>query len=189
MINLANQVETFVWECIEYRIMSDDLGNYIYKSILDNFAKKLEKAKEILPSACRIGGTIFTSMAVIGGKLYSNHPKNLNHIHKDAKDLVSVIITVGKYISGGDTVFYIGLKTYYFESRAHILKLLHGRIIFGPFEKVFHEVTLWSGYRAVISFILTNQIFAHFFCHGDRFYNRYINTADKKNILIMMVLG
>ena len=31
--------------------------------------KKMEKAKEILPSTCIIGGTIFTSMDVIGVKL------------------------------------------------------------------------------------------------------------------------
>ena len=52
-------------------------------------------------------------------------------------------------------------------------------MIFGPFEKVFNEGTLWSGYRAVIYFIITKQIFLHFFRHGDRFYNRYINTADR----------
>ena len=69
-------------------------------------------------------------MAVIGGKLYRNHPKNLNHVHNDIK--------------------------------------------------VFHEGTLWSGYRAVISFILTKQILLHFFRHGDRFYNRYLNSVDKK---------
>ena len=69
-----------------------------------------------------------------GGKLYRNHPKNLNHVHKDARDLVSVIITVGKYISGGDTVFYDGVKTSDLGSRAHILKHLHGIMIFGPFE-------------------------------------------------------
>ena len=49
-------------------------------------------------------------MAVIGGKLYSNHPKNLNHVHKDTTYLVSVTIALGKYISGGDTVFYDGVK-------------------------------------------------------------------------------
>ena len=72
-------------------------------------------------------------MAVIGGKLYRNHPKNLNHVHKDTIDLVSVIITLGKDISGGDTVFYDGVKTYDLGKRAHILKHLHGRMIFGPF--------------------------------------------------------
>ena len=69
-------------------------------------------------------------MVVIGGKLYRNHPKNLNHMHKDVKHLVSVIITLGKYISGGDTVFYDGVKSSEFGSRAHILKHLHGRMVF-----------------------------------------------------------
>ena len=92
-----------------------------------------------------IGETIFTSMAVIGGKLYRNHPKNLNHVNKETKDLVPVIIILGKYISGGDTVFYDGVKTSDLGSRAHILKHLHGRMIFGPFAFFPHEGTLWSG--------------------------------------------
>ena len=49
-------------------------------------------------------------MAVIIGKLYSNHPNNINHVHKDTKYMVSVIINVVKDISGGDTVFYYGVK-------------------------------------------------------------------------------
>ena len=53
-------------------------------------------------------------------------------------------MTVGKVISGGDTVFYEEVKTSDFGSRAHILKFSHGRMIFGPFKKVFHEGTLWS---------------------------------------------
>ena len=95
-------------------------------------------------------------MAVIGGKLYRNHPENWNHMHKDVKYLVSFIIAVGKYISGGDTVFYDGVKYCDFGSRAHILKNSNGRMVFGPLEFFFHEGTLWSGYRAIISFILKN---------------------------------
>ena len=121
-------------------------------------------------------------MDVIGVKLYSNHTKNLNHVHKDDKYLVYIIITVGKNISGVYTVFYDGVKTSDLGSRAHILKNLHGRMIFVPFENVFHEGTLCSGYRAVIYFIL-KKIILHLFRHGDRFYNRYINTADKKKNL------
>ena len=145
-------------------------------------------AKEILPSTCRIGEICFTSMDVIGGKIYRNHPKNLNHLHKDTKYLVSVIIKLGKDISRGDTAFYDGVKPSDFGSRAHKLKNLHGRMIFGPFTKVFHEVTLWSGYKAVISCILKKQIFLHFYRHGDRFYNQYLNSVDKC-FLMMMVLG
>ena len=58
--------------------------------------EKLDKAKEILPSTCIIGGNIFTSMAMIGGRLFSNHRKNLNYIHKDSKDLVSILTNLGK---------------------------------------------------------------------------------------------
>ena len=46
----------------------------------------------------------------------------MNHVHKDAKYLVSIIITVGKYISGGDTVFYDGVKTSDLGNRFHTLK-------------------------------------------------------------------
>ena len=137
--------------------MSDDSKEKKLTQYWSNLKLKLEKSKEILPSTCRIGETIFTPMAVIGGRLYRNHPKNRNHMHKDVKDLVSVIITLGKYIIGGDTVFYDGVKSCDFGNRAHILKNSHGRMVFGPFEKVFHEGTLWSGYRSVISFILTKQ--------------------------------
>ena len=61
------------------------------------------------------------------------------------KDLVSAIITLGKDISEVDTVFYDGVKSFDFWSRAHILKHSHGRMVFSPFEKVFHEGNMWSG--------------------------------------------
>ena len=125
--------------------MSDDSRKIYISQYWSNLKEKLEMAKEILPSTCRIGETIFTSMAVIGGKLYSNHPKNLNHVHKDSKNLVHVIITLGGDISGGDNVFYYGVKTSDLGSRAHVLKNLYGRMIFGPFEKN-HEGTIWSVY-------------------------------------------
>ena len=74
-------------------------------------------------------------MAVIGGKLYSDHPKNMKHVHKYSKYLVYIIINLVGDISGGDTVFYDGVKTSNLGSRAHVLNNLHGRMIFGPFEK------------------------------------------------------
>ena len=77
-------------------------------------------------------------MTVIGGQLYRNHPRNLHHIHKDTKDLVSVIITLGENIIGGDTVCYDRMKTCDFGNISHILKHSHGRMVFGPFEKVYH---------------------------------------------------
>ena len=74
-------------------------------------------------------------MVVIGGRLFSNHHKNLNHVHKDSKYLVPVRITLGGNIGGEDTVFYYGVKTSDLGSRSHVLKYLHGRMTFGPFEE------------------------------------------------------
>ena len=81
-------------------------------------------------------------MAVIGGIIFSDHHKNMNHVHKDSKDLVSVIIVLGKNISGGDTLFYDRVKTSDLGSRSHVLKKLHGRMIFGPFKRKIHEGTI-----------------------------------------------
>ena len=93
---MASQAETFVWEFIETRITVYDIKKGLQSQYWTNLKEKLEKEKEILPSTCRIGETFFTSMAIIGGKLYRNHPKNMNHVHKDTKYLVSIIITLSK---------------------------------------------------------------------------------------------
>ena len=69
MLDLANRAETFLLESIESRIISDDSKENVLTQYWSNLKLKLEKAKEILPSTCRIGETIFTSMAVIGVKL------------------------------------------------------------------------------------------------------------------------
>ena len=103
---------------------------------------------------CRIRETFFTSIAVIGGKIKINHPKNMNHVHRDSKELVSVIITPEKNISGGYTVFYDVLKQTDLGKRAHVLKRLHVRMILGSFEIILHKGYLWRGNRAVIYFII-----------------------------------
>ena len=55
-------------------------------------------------------------------------------------------------------------------------------MLFDPFEKVFHEGTLWSGYRSVISFILTKKILL-FYRHANQFYDRYLNSVKRKNYI------
>ena len=49
--------------------------------------------------------------------------------------MLSVIITLGGNIRGGDNVFYDVVKIYDLGSRAHVLNHLHGRMIFGTYEK------------------------------------------------------
>ena len=63
------------------------------------------KSQRKITSKCRIGETYFTSIPFIEGKISSNHPKNMNFVQKDTKELVYVLITVGTIISGGEAVF------------------------------------------------------------------------------------
>ena len=65
------------------------------------------KAKEMIPKECIIGDTCFKSLTTIGVHLYTRHVKNLNHVHKDSKDLLSVIIILGTDVNDGETVFMI----------------------------------------------------------------------------------
>ena len=75
---------------------------------------------------------------------------------------MSVIITLETNISGGDTVFYERVKHKDLVKRAHVIKYVHGRIILGPFERCFHEGSIWRLHKALISFIITKQILCAF---------------------------
>ena len=60
-----------------------------------------------IPENCRVGKAYFTSVVIIGGKLYSTHPKNMKHVHKYIKDMLSDIITPGNHVSDRHTIFMI----------------------------------------------------------------------------------
>ena len=95
MLDLASQAVTYVQKCIEEKIKVDDIEKGIQIQYWTTLKEKPDTTKEILPSTCRNAETIFTSMAVIGGRIFSNHQKNVNHGHKESKDLVSVKINPG----------------------------------------------------------------------------------------------
>ena len=75
-----------------------------------NLGSIMDKAKEKIPKQCIIGDTCFTSLATIGGNLYTRHAKNLYHVHKDSQDLLSVIIIMGTDVIGGERVFMMERK-------------------------------------------------------------------------------
>ena len=43
--------------------------------------------------------------------------------------------------------------------RAYVQKHSHGRFVVGAFEKILHEGSIWTGHRAVLSFIQKDQYF------------------------------
>ena len=130
----------------------------------------------MIPKECRIGDTCFTLLATIGGNLYTRHVKNLNPVHKYSKDILLVIIILGTDVNGGETVFYDGENMNDIGKRAHVLKHSHGRCVIGYSDEILHEVSIWTGHRSVLSFILHKSIFLHFVHNGTRFYDKYISS-------------
>ena len=74
----------------------------------ENLGSTMDKEKEKIPRVCRIGDTFFSSLATIGGNLFTIHTNNINHVHKDSNNILSVIIILGKNVHGGETFFYYG---------------------------------------------------------------------------------
>ena len=97
IIALAKSVKMFILDSIS------EMPTIKY---WQNFEITMDKAKEMITNECRIGDSCFTSLATIGGNLYTRHPKNLNHVHKYSKYLMSVIIILGTDVNGGETVFF-----------------------------------------------------------------------------------
>ena len=95
---------------------------------------------------------------------------------------MSVIIILGTDVNGGETVFYDGENMHDIGKRAHVLKHSHGRSVIGYFDQILHEGSIWTGHRAVLSFILHKSILIHFVHNGTRLYDKYIPSEDKKEI-------
>ena len=53
----------------------------------------------------------------------------------------------------------------------------------GAFDKNLHEGYIWTGHRAVLSFILHKSIFLHFVHNGKIFYGKYISSDNKKKYI------
>ena len=170
--------------------LSKSVETFIMVSIIDtqtikywqNLAIIMDKSKENIPKYFRIGDTCFTSFANIGGDLYARHP--LTHVHRDSNDILSVIIILGTDVHSGETVFYDGDNINDIGKGSHVLKHSHGRCVIGAFNKILHRVSICTGRRAIISFILHKSIFLHFVHNGTRFDDKYI-LSEKIYILMM----
>ena len=69
------------------------------------FGEKIGYQKRENSWKCRISDTCFTSLVTIGRNLYMIHPKNLNNVHKDVNDILSVVFILVTDVQGGETVF------------------------------------------------------------------------------------
>ena len=76
-------------------------------------------------------------MATIGGNLFTRHPNNLNNIHNDSNDLLSLIIILEKNVHGGKKVINDREKINDIGKRAHVMNHSHGSCVFGALGKKY----------------------------------------------------
>ena len=81
----------------------------VNNKVLEKYEKWISAARGKILKKSHLGETCFTSIAIIGGKIYSNYTKHIKHANKYGKELFSGIVTLGSYVSGKDTVFYYGV--------------------------------------------------------------------------------
>ena len=118
-----------------------------------NLGNVLDYAKENIPKKIRIGDTYFTSLATIGGNLYTRHPKKTNHVHKGINDILSVIIILGTDVCGGKKKFN-GMNMNDIGKITHVIKHSHRICVVGAVDKILYEESIWGGPRAVLYFII-----------------------------------
>ena len=116
---------------------------------------ELDCAKLIIPEKYRIRGTCFTAFTLVG---VGDSSSGFVHIHKDNRDVVSIILSLGNNVKGGDTIYYKD-KSGQHEIARTIFK--HGQFQTGPFHDVYHGGQAWTGQRGIFSFYLNKQILNH----------------------------
>ena len=81
------------------------------------------------------------------------------------------------------TVFYDGENMNEIGKRAYLMEHSHGRCVIGAFDTFLYEDSIWTGHRAVILCILDKSIFLHFVHNGTIFYDKYISSEKRKQII------
>ena len=162
-------------------------------SLMKEFKKKSNfttsicgKLQSDMVDICRIGDTCLTSLATIGGNLFTRHTKNINHAYKDSKNLLSVIIILGTDVHCVVTVFNDEENMNDIGKISHVPKHSHGRCVVGPFDKILYKGSIWTGHRAILSLILHKSIFFTFYIMVQYFMTNISHRMMERNIRMMM---
>ena len=90
-------------------------------------------AKYEIPKEFRVWDTWFTSLSTIKVNLLTRHWKKTYCLQKYSKDILSVIITLGTNVNGGETIFN-WMNVNYIGKRVHVLKNAYGVCVVVEFD-------------------------------------------------------
>lgn len=137
---------------------------------------------DLIHPSLRIGDSCFTQFHAVGDRDAKGAHVNL---HKDAKDLITIIVTLSLVYKGGATVYYTGDSvTKNIGRLSKEVPFVHGRVQIGSYDTVIHGVKPFNGTRVTLNFNLKSNTLTHFQENGDKFYLQYYNSGLPKEMFI-----
>ena len=120
----------------------------------------ISKAREVIPSECRISGTFFNHMSLLGN--LTEEESGVIEPHFDDDDIITALFHFGNPSSGGGTSYYSGLSANKKGITYKNIPFQHGRLQIGFFNNIVHGGNSWMGVRGGINFNLKKSVLDFF---------------------------
>ena len=157
----VKDIETCVINFLKSLHPQKDKANKILQLIQD--------AKKHIPYECRISGSFFTHMSVIGRMGNTGEIP----VHFDEKDCITALIHLGSVTKGGSTQYFNGSTVKDIGTLTKSIPFVHGQIQIGCFDKTLHRGQAWIGPRGCINFNMKQDVLKHFKDHGMKYFGTY----------------
>ena len=146
-------------------------NSFLYDYFMKIYIKILF-VRDKLPKSLKIYDSIFTQVSIVGTFPIPDSKGEIP-LHKDEKDIISCVVTLGNVSRGGSTLYYNGIDLKSPGEPILDIPFNHGRIQIGCYSQILHEVSKWQGNRVTINFNIKEPIVEHFEKFGNYFYKQY----------------
>lgn len=149
-----------------------------YRHVIPHAKESIEQLlhfKNGVDSNLLICNSIFNQMILIGELNNSGDMK----LHIDKDDAISCILHLGEVKSGGNTMYYNGLRAgknipvCNNGNLMHSVPFEHGRLQIGMYKDVVHGVSQWEGTRLTLDFNTKISVLNHYSLFGNYYINQF----------------
>lgn len=143
----------------------------------------LTLSKKVIPNDCRICGSCFNHMTLLG-KCSFEKGASISP-HRDEEDIITALFHLGKPTSGGATIYYSGVDKKDPGKLIHTVPFEHGRLQIGFYNETVHAAGDWEGIRGGINLNLKRNVL-NFFRNKDlkKYYKQYENAGFPKGSFV-----
>jgi len=135
----------------------------------------MEKARQVIPFECRITGTFFNHMSLLGN--LNDEVGNIEQ-HTNNDDIITALFHVGNPISRGGTSYYSGLSKKDKGNTFINVPFQHGHLQIGFFDNIVHSGDAWTGVRGEINLNLKKSVLEFFLNPKlNQYYCNYKNAG------------